>query len=83
MLMQLLNALLTVPLSLSTLQNTSSAPYWCEGSAAKIKLLQAQQVADGLVGAVTAQPVCWTPQQLEGAIAFLYCDLLNQINAPR
>lgn len=79
MLMQLLNALLTVPLSLSTLQNTSSAPYWCQGSAAKIRLLQAQQVAARLPGVVTAQPVCWTPQQLEGAIAFLVCDLLNQL----
>lgn len=79
MLMQLLNALLTVPLSLSTLQNTSSQPYWCQQSVAKIRMLQAQQVAARLPGVVTAQPVCWTPQQLEGAIAFLVCDLLNQL----
>ena len=79
LLMQLLNALLNSPHSLSTLKNTDSQPYWCQGSTAKIKTLQAQQVASRLTGVTTAQPVCWTPQQVEGAIAFLYCSLLNQL----
>lgn len=79
LLMQLLNALLNTPKTLDELKNTDSAGYICQGSATQLRMLQAQMVATGLSGVTTAQPVCWTPQQLEGAIAYLYCELLAQI----
>lgn len=82
LLMQLLNALLTSPQTLDQLKEDSNG-WWCQGSPAKLRALQAQMVGTDLVGAVTAQPVCWTPLQLEGAIAYLYCKLLGQVSAPR
>src|SRR5262245_46540511 len=78
MLMQLLNALLDSPLTLDQLK-AAAAGYVCEGSPAKLRTIQAQLVADNLDGVVTAQPICWTPLQLSGAITYLYCSLLNQI----
>ena len=82
LLMQLLNALLDTPETLDNLQNVDSAGYICQGSATQLRMLQAQMVAAGLDNVVTAQPVCWTPLQIEGAIAYLYCELLAQLNAP-
>ena len=78
MLLQLLNALLDTPLTLDQLK-TASDGWWCQGSPAKIRALQAQMVGTDLEGAVTAQPICWTPLQLEGAIGYLYCGLLAQV----
>jgi hypothetical protein len=78
LLLQLLNALQTSPQTLDELK-TDSDGWWCQGSPAKLRALQAQMVGDGLEGAVTVQPVCWTPLQLEGAISYLYCKLLAQI----
>ena len=79
LLMQLLNALLDSPRTLSELKDTDSAGYICNGSTSQQRMLQAQMIATGLADAVTAQPTCWTAQQLEGAISYLVCELLAQI----
>lgn len=81
LLLQLLNGLLDSPLTLDQLKENSNG-WWCQGSPAKIRALQAQMVATDLDGVVTAQPICWTPLQLEGAIGYLYCSLLDQIAPP-
>jgi hypothetical protein len=79
LLLQLLNALLTSPQTLDQLK-TDSNGWWCQGSPAKLRALQAQMVATDLSGAVTAQPICWTPLQLEGAISYVTCKLLGQMS---
>lgn len=78
LLLQLLNALLTSPQTLDQLK-ADSAGYVCQGSTYKLQMLQAQMIAERLSGAVTAQPICWTLQQLEGAIAYVICELLAQL----
>jgi hypothetical protein len=78
LLLQLLNALMASPQTLDNLKQNSSG-WICQGSPAKLRALQAQMVGTDLAGVVTAQPICWTPLQLEGAIAYLYCKLLAQI----
>lgn len=81
LLLQLLNSLLASPLALSVLQTYGSA-WACAGGTYKIKALQAQMIADGLADPSTAQPVCWRPEELEGAIAYLVCALVAQVNPP-
>lgn len=82
LLLQLLNALMTSPATLDTLK-TDAQGWICQGSPSKLRMLQAQLIGADLSGVVTAQPVCWTPLEIEGAIAFLTCKLLNQISGPR
>ncbi len=78
LLLQLLNALMDSPETLDQLK-ADSAGYVCQGSTYKLQALQAQMIADGLAEVVTAQPICWTLQQLEGAIAYTICKLLAQL----
>lgn len=81
LLLQLLNALLPVPLTIDELES-GSANYICL-SPQDLRAMQAQLVAEYLRGAQTAQPVCTPPQYLEAAITYLTCKLLNQLSGPQ
>lgn len=64
-------------------QLEAGAAYWiCQGSPAKID----EQIAAGILLNVpqvnTAQPVCWTPLQLEGAYAYILCKLMSTVFGP-
>ena len=78
LLLQLLNALMTSPETLDQLK-ADSAGYVCQGSTYKLQMLQAQLIASNLSDVVTAQPICWTLQELEGAITYVICKLLAQL----
>ena len=78
LLLQLLNALMTSPQTLDNLK-ANSAGWICQGSPSKLRTLEAQMIATDLTAVVTAQPICWTPLQLEGAIAYVTCKLLAQL----
>jgi len=79
LLLQLLKALLDSPQTLDELK-ADAAGWVCQGSPAKLRALQAQLIATSLPDVVTAQPVCWTPLQLEGAIAYVLCKLVSQVS---
>ncbi len=77
LLIQLLNALLDSPLTLDQLL-TNAQGYVCQSPNA-IRQLTADMIVNGLDGVNTAQPVCLTPQELQGEMAYLVCALLAQI----
>lgn len=81
LLIQLLNSLLNSPLELSALKSLAAA-YRCQGSPAKIQALWTASIISGLRGVETAQPVCWTPNELEGALAYLVCKLAGGSQLP-
>lgn len=65
-------------------QLEAGAEGWvCQGSPNKID----EQIAMGIVSNVpainTSQPVCWTPLQIEGALAFILCKVLSSALGPR
>lgn len=60
----------------------AAADWICQGSPAKIDEQIAQFIASDLTDVDTDQPVCWTPLELEGALAYILCQLLATINAP-
>lgn len=77
LLLQFLNDLLTVPKTLDALKEASQS-YVCQGSPAKIDAIIAAGLAT-IPGINTAQPVCWTPSELEGALAYVLCALGVQL----
>lgn len=81
LLMQLLNSLLTSPVSLAQLRENAES-YRCQGSVSKLRLLQAQLIADELTDVSTTQPTCWRPEEIEGAITWLVCKLVSQVSPP-
>lgn len=81
LLLQLLNSLLTSPLELAALK-VAAQGYVCQGSPSQIKLGEAAAIAAGLIRPDLSQPVCWTPLELEGAIAYVICKLLAQVGGP-
>lgn len=48
----------------------------CQGSPALLQLLQAEGIVELLPSVDQSQPVCWTPIELEGAIAYIMCKIL-------
>lgn len=55
----------------------------CQGSPSKIDEQIAAGIVANLAGVNTAQPVCWTPLQLEGALAFIICKVMSNALGPR
>lgn len=78
LLLQLLNAMLTSPQELSALKEAAQS-YICQGSPAKIDAIIAAGIAANLPRVNLAQPVCWTPLELEGALAYVLCKLADQL----
>lgn len=58
---------------------TQAANWACQGSAEKIRQLQMQMICDSTIGFDCSQPVCWTPLQIEGAMAYVICEIINQL----
>jgi hypothetical protein len=56
--------------------------YRCQGSVSKIDEQIAYNILTYLDGADATQPVCWTPLELEGALAFIVCSILNTLGTP-
>jgi hypothetical protein len=63
---------------LTSLKAASQA-WVCQGSPAALQAQQANLIVANLAGVNTSQPVCWTPSELEGAITYIICNLLNTI----
>lgn len=78
LIIQLLNAMLTSPATLDALKEAAQS-YICLGSPAKIDAVIATGIAVNLPGVNLAQPVCWTPLELEGALAYVLCKLADQL----
>lgn len=57
----------------------ASQDWICQGSPSKLRLIQTQMICENLADVDCSQPVCWTPLELEGAITYLTCQLLNAL----
>lgn len=65
---------------MATVKTLASA-WFCQGGPENLRLIQAQKICATITADCT-QPVCWTPEELEGAMTYAVCHLANGVANP-